>query len=77
MRRCNPFRQWSKGDNLYRILSVNKMGEGGLSLEELLKEYELGVKLSQELNVDLEMAQAKLLTLQGGVLKPMDNLDGV
>lgn len=56
---------------------VNKMGEGGLSLEELLKEYEQGVKLSQELNVDLEKAQAKLLNLQGGVLKPMENLDGV
>lgn len=56
---------------------VNKMGEGGLSLEELLKEYELGVKLSHELNADLEKAQAKLMTLQCGVLKPMENLDGV
>ena len=56
---------------------VNKMGEGGLSLEELLKEYEQGVKLSQELNIDLEKAQAKLLMLQGGELKPMENSDAV
>ena len=56
---------------------VCKMGEGGSSLEELLKEYELGVKLSQELNADLEKAQSKLLSLKGGVLKPMDNTDAV
>lgn len=56
---------------------VNKMSEGGLSLEELLREYELGVKLAQELNIDLEQAQAKLLTLQGGVLKPMENPDEI
>ena len=56
---------------------VNKMSEGGLSLEELLGEYELGVKLSQELNADLEKAQAKLMTLKGGVLKPMDNPDAI
>ena len=56
---------------------VCKMGEGGSNLEELLKEYELGVKLSQELNADLEKAQSKLLSLKGGVLKPMDNTDAV
>ena len=56
---------------------VTKMGEGGSDLEELLKEYELGVKLAQELNADLEKAQAKLLSLKGGVLKPMDNADAV
>ena len=56
---------------------VCKMGEGGSSLEELLKEYELGVKLSQELNADLEKAQSKLLSLKGGVLKPMDNTDAI
>ena len=56
---------------------VIKMGEGGLNLESLLKEYEFGVKLAQELNADLEKAQEKLLTLKGGVLKPMDTTDEV
>lgn len=56
---------------------VNRMGEGGLSLEELLKEYEFGVKLAQDLQCDLEKAQAKILTLQGGVLKPMENADAI
>ena len=56
---------------------VSKMSEGGLSLEELLREYEQGVKLAQELNIDLEQAQTKLLTLQGGVLKPVENPDEI
>jgi len=44
---------------------VSKMSEGGLSLEELLREYELGVKLSQELNIDLEKAQEMMMSMQG------------
>ena len=49
---------------------VNAMEEGKLSLDELLKSYEQGVKLADSLKKELDAAQAKLSELKQGVLTP-------
>lgn len=51
---------------------VNTMEEGKLSLDELLKSYEQGVKLADSLKRELVTAQAKLSELKQGVLTPVD-----
>ncbi len=47
-----------------------KMEEGSLNLEELLSVYEQGTQLSKELKKDLDTAQAALMELKDGKLKP-------
>lgn len=56
---------------------VQQMEEGGLKLEEMLKLYEQGMKLSRSLNQDLEAAQQKLQKLRDGSLTEMDEANGV
>ncbi len=51
---------------------VNTMEEGQLSLDELLKSYEQGVKLADSLKKELDAAQSKLSELKQGVLTPVD-----
>ncbi len=51
---------------------VNTMEEGKLSLDELLKSYEQGVKLADGLKKELDAAQSKLSELKQGVLTPVD-----
>lgn len=48
---------------------VKKMEEGGMLLEELMASYERGIKLAQDLNRELDLAQAKLLKLKGSLLE--------
>lgn len=45
--------------------------EGELGLEEMLKLYEEGVRLSSELKSELDSAQARLMELKDGQLKPL------
>jgi len=40
-------------------------------LEEMLKLYEEGVRLSSELKSELDSAQARLMELKDGQLKPL------
>ncbi len=49
-----------------------QMEEGKLGLEELLQVYEQGILLANSLKKDLERAQARLMELKGGVLKPAE-----
>lgn len=42
---------------------LNSMGEGGLSLEESLKKFETGVKLTRHCQTLLEQAEQKIQTL--------------
>ena len=51
---------------------VNAMEEGQLSLDELLKSYEQGVKLADSLKKELDAAQEKFSELKQGVLTPVD-----
>ena len=51
---------------------VNTMEEGKLSLDELLKSYEQGVKLADGLKKELDAAQEKFSELKQGVLTPVD-----
>ena len=48
-----------------------RMEEGELGLEEMLKLYEEGVRLSSELKSELDSAQARLMELKDGQLKPL------
>ena len=56
---------------------VTRMEGGGMRLEDLLSEYALGMHLSKELTQELEAAQAKMLVLKNGSLKPAEDGDGL
>lgn len=56
---------------------VQKMEEGGLQLEAMLKLYEEGMNLSRSLSQDLEQAQQKLQKLRAGSLQEMNEADGL
>ena len=56
---------------------VTRMEGGGMRLEDLLSEYTLGMRLSKELTQELEAAQAKMLVLKNGSLKPAEDGDGL
>lgn len=56
---------------------VTRMEGGGMRLEDLLSEYALGMRLSKELTQELEAAQAKMLVLKNGSLKPAEDSDGL
>ena len=51
---------------------TEKMEEGKLDLAELMKLYEQGIKLSEGLKKDLELAQTTLTELKDGELKPVE-----
>lgn len=51
---------------------TEKMEEGKLDLAELMKLYEQGIKLSEGLKKDLELAQTTLTELKDGKLKPVE-----
>lgn len=51
---------------------TEKMEEGKLDLAELMKLYEQGIKLSEGLKKDLELAQTTLTELKDGKLKPFE-----
>lgn len=51
---------------------VTRMEEGGLQLDELVRLYEEGMKLSEALKKDLEGAQARLAVLKAGKLQEAD-----
>lgn len=56
---------------------VSKMESGGMKLEELLQEYSEGMRLSRELEKELDAAQADMQILSGGEIKeeePADDL---
>jgi exodeoxyribonuclease VII small subunit len=48
-----------------------RMEEGELGLEEMLKLYEEGIRLSLSLKKELDSAQASLMELKDGQLKPL------
>ena len=56
---------------------VSRMEGGGKKLEDLLEEYALGMRLSRELTQELEAAQAKMLVLKNGIMKPEEDGDGL
>ena len=56
---------------------VSRMEGGGMKLEDLLVEYALGMRLSRELTQELEAAQAKMLVLKNGIMKPEEDGDGL
>ena len=51
---------------------VSRMEEGGLTLEQLVKSYEEGNRLSSSLSKELEAAQERLMKLKGTQLEPVD-----
>lgn len=53
---------------------TRQMEEGKLGLEELLKLYEQGTKLSLGLQEELDKAQATLMELKDGALKPVKDV---
>ncbi len=52
---------------------VQKMENGNLPLEDTLKCYEEGIRLSRELNASLTDAEKRMLELAGGELLPMED----
>lgn len=50
-----------------------QMEEGKLGLDELMKLYEQGIKLSEGLKKDLDAAQNTLTELKDGKLKPLED----
>lgn len=52
---------------------VQGMEEGGMTLEKTLKSYEAGIKLSRELEKELDAAEKKMLELKGDKLVPMED----
>ncbi len=52
---------------------IRKMEEGQLSLEEMLKLYEQGMKLHQSLSQELDTAEKRMLELTGSGLAEMEN----
>ncbi len=52
---------------------IRKMEGGNLPLDETLKSYEAGIRLSKELTAELSAAEKKMLELSGGELKPLED----
>ncbi|NLD52206.1 MAG: exodeoxyribonuclease VII small subunit [Clostridiales bacterium] len=52
---------------------VEKLEQGGLPLDEVMKLYQQGNKLAKDLEQELEAAQESLQKLRTGVLTPMDD----
>ena len=52
---------------------IRKMEGGNLPLDETLKAYEEGMKLSKSLAEDLSAAEKKMLELSGGQVQPMED----
>lgn len=52
---------------------VQKMENGNLPLEDTLKCYEEGIRLTRELNASLTDAEKRMLELAGGELLPMED----
>ncbi|MBQ9944780.1 MAG: exodeoxyribonuclease VII small subunit [Clostridia bacterium] len=52
---------------------VQKMENGNLPLEDTLKCYEEGIRLSRELNASLSDAEKRMLELSGSELLPMED----
>lgn len=52
---------------------VQKMEGGQLPLEDALKAYEEGIRLSKELTASLDHAEKRMLELSGGELVPMED----
>lgn len=53
---------------------VRQMEEGGMALEETLKNYEKGVQLSEELKKELAAAEERLTVLRGGEEKAAEGV---
>ena len=56
-----------------RAQAQEKMENGNLPLEDTLKCYEEGIRLSRELNASLTDAEKRMLELAGGELLPMED----
>lgn len=52
---------------------IRKMEGGSLPLDETLKAYEEGMRLSKALTEELGQAEKKMLELSGGVPQPMED----
>ena len=52
---------------------IRKMEGGSLPLDETLKAYEDGMKLSKALTEELSAAEKKMLELSGGQVQPMED----
>ncbi len=52
---------------------IRKMEGGSLPLDETLKCYEAGIKLSRELTAELNAAEKKMQELSGGELTEMED----
>ena len=52
---------------------TEQMEEGNLGLDELLKLYEQGMHLAENLKKELELAENSLTELKGGNLKLLDD----
>ena len=52
---------------------IRKMESGSLPLDETLKAYEDGMKLSKALTEELSAAEKKMLELSGGQVQPMED----
>ncbi|MBQ4073949.1 MAG: exodeoxyribonuclease VII small subunit [Clostridia bacterium] len=52
---------------------VRKMEGGSLPLNETLAAYEAGMQLSKALSEELSAAEARMLELSGGQVKPMED----
>ena len=53
---------------------VRQMEEGGMTLEETLRNYEKGVQLSEELKKELAAAEERLTVLRGGEEKAAEGV---
>lgn len=52
---------------------IRKMEGGTLPLDETLKAYEEGIRLSRQLTEELSAAEKKMLELSGGEARPMED----
>lgn len=52
---------------------IRKMEGGSLPLDETLKAYEEGIRLSKALTEELSAAEKKMLELSGGQTVPMED----
>jgi exodeoxyribonuclease VII small subunit len=52
---------------------IRRMEGGSLPLDETLKAYEEGVRLSKSLTEELSQAEKKMLELSGGQAVPMED----
>lgn len=64
-------------DALSRLdMIVNDLEKGGLTLEESLKEFEEGIKLSDYCVKKLEEVEKKIEVLSNGEVTPMEQGEG-